>query len=160
MKRYLLAAIISISPALVFAEGNCPAGYYPIGGQGVSGCAPIGSSTSNTPQPTGEWETRWGALARDKSNSVLGVSAKESSRSAAKKVAMKFCTEAGGESCEVKVVYKNGCIAQAQSNSRGAFNTYIDTSKVLAEKNALKNCGAVDCTIGYSDCSKANFRDY
>lgn len=24
-----------------FAEGGCPAGQYPIGGQGVQGCAPI-----------------------------------------------------------------------------------------------------------------------
>ncbi len=25
----------------LLAEGNCPPGYYPIGGQGAVGCAPI-----------------------------------------------------------------------------------------------------------------------
>lgn len=48
------------------AEGGCPAGSYPIGGQGVQGCAPIpssGSSSSEGPRPNGRWIKTWGALA-------------------------------------------------------------------------------------------------
>lgn len=38
------------------AEGNCPPGYYPVGGQGVQGCAPIpnyGSSGGYSAQAIG-----------------------------------------------------------------------------------------------------------
>ncbi len=45
------------------AEGGCPSGMYPIGGQGVQGCAPIpgasagqgGASPPAPPRPTGRW---------------------------------------------------------------------------------------------------------
>ena len=33
--------IIYLTIENVHAEGNCPSGYYPVGGQGVQGCAPI-----------------------------------------------------------------------------------------------------------------------
>ena len=52
-------------PAL--AEGGCPPGSYPIGGQGVQGCAPIpgatNSGTNKHPTPAGRWVKTWGALA-------------------------------------------------------------------------------------------------
>ena len=32
---FLLVSLTEVA----FAEGNCPPGYYPIGGQGVQGCA-------------------------------------------------------------------------------------------------------------------------
>ena len=58
-----------------FAEGNCPPGYYPIGGQGARGCAPIPSgapsSTSSggiselpANSPTGRWIKTWGGNRR------------------------------------------------------------------------------------------------
>lgn len=49
------------------AEGRCPPGQYPIGGQGVGGCAPIpGSGTGGVqsgPIATGRWIKTWGAIA-------------------------------------------------------------------------------------------------
>lgn len=47
MKRHpslFVLCLLLIAGALPFsalAEGNCPPGMYPIGGQGVQGCAPI-----------------------------------------------------------------------------------------------------------------------
>lgn len=69
MKWSLTGAVFLVAFGLVggvhsaLAEGNCPPGMYPIGGQGVQGCAPIpgaaGASTSpSTPapaRPLGEW---------------------------------------------------------------------------------------------------------
>lgn len=80
-----------------YSEGNCPAGYYPIGGQGVSGCAPMSSGGAQAPQAAGEWQTRWGALARNEDSSILGVASKERSKSAARATALKFCEEGGAE---------------------------------------------------------------
>lgn len=54
-------------PCLAKAEGRCPPGQFPVGGQGMEGCAPIpgggGDSGPAAPVPTGEWEMRWGAIA-------------------------------------------------------------------------------------------------
>ncbi len=43
--KYLLSIcsllMFSSLSHLAWAEGNCPQGMYPVGGQGVMGCAPI-----------------------------------------------------------------------------------------------------------------------
>ncbi|MBB3825997.1 DUF4189 domain-containing protein [Xanthomonas arboricola] len=143
-----------------YSEGNCPAGYYPIGGQGVSGCAPMSTGGTGAPQATGEWQTRWGALARNDDSSILGVSSKERSKSAARSTALKFCKEAGGKKCEVKVYYKNSCVAQAASKKLGRSNVYVDGYLDQAKQNALRKCGSDDCEITYADCSEAEFRKY
>lgn len=57
---FLLGLSFFLFGQTAFAEGNCPSGYYPIGGQGVSGCAPMSSGSSGAPQPSGQWDTRWG----------------------------------------------------------------------------------------------------
>lgn len=67
----ILAMVVLFWSSPLAAEGNCPSGFYPIGGQGVSGCAPIpgavaGTASPSAPppaQPLGEWLTRWGAVA-------------------------------------------------------------------------------------------------
>lgn len=73
MKILVSQAILASSLILgvayqAFAEGNCPPGYCPIGGQGARGCAPIpgaasGSGTTAEIQlasPTGKWVRTWG----------------------------------------------------------------------------------------------------
>ena len=37
---FVLVVLVAL-PEGASAEGNCPPGFYPIGGQGVQGCAPI-----------------------------------------------------------------------------------------------------------------------
>lgn len=47
------------------AEGNCPPGQFPIGGQGAVACAPMPQSGSATPQesrPLGKWIKTWERL--------------------------------------------------------------------------------------------------
>lgn len=53
------------------------------------------------PQATGEWETRWGVLAKDKATQTLGVTAGEKSKSAARRTALDNCNK-GGQSDVVK----------------------------------------------------------
>lgn len=43
---FILASLLA--PSGAFAERNCPDGMYPIGGQGVVGCAPMGPDNSST----------------------------------------------------------------------------------------------------------------
>ncbi|MFS8393314.1 DUF4189 domain-containing protein [Xanthomonas campestris pv. raphani] len=142
------------------AEGACPPGYYPIGGQGAVGCAPISSGSSSSPQPTGEWQTRWGALAYDVDDRSLGVAESRLSKSDARDVAVRFCMQGGGKGCKAKVFYKNGCIAVASSERMDTSKSYISSSKIRAESLALKQCGEADCKIFYSGCSEAEFKSY
>jgi hypothetical protein len=66
-----LMVLVSVWPFHAVAEGGCPPGMYPIGGQGVQGCAPIpGASGASSqqlpaplPRPTGRWHKTWGAMA-------------------------------------------------------------------------------------------------
>jgi len=72
----------SLTASDVYAEGNCPPGYYPIGGQGVQGCAPISSQPAAgqgasvpapPPRPSGEWIKTWGALAQSPASDLIGA---------------------------------------------------------------------------------------
>lgn len=70
----LAAFIITMGAHAVYvrAEGNCPAGMYPIGGQGVLGCTPIPQSTQAAPsQPSGHWVSQWGAIASDYDPAIM-----------------------------------------------------------------------------------------
>lgn len=105
MKRYILMASLAFSGA-VFAEGRCPPGQYPVGSEsGVQGCAPIpgagGPGAAGAPVATGQWETRWGALAQDAApaegrNLAIGVAASKVSRREAKSIAIAECQRMGG----------------------------------------------------------------
>lgn len=67
----LVIDLATLGSSQVFAEGVCPPGMYPVGGQGVQGCAPIHGALGGgagfsvpapaPPRPTGAWITTWGA---------------------------------------------------------------------------------------------------
>ncbi|MFA1733560.1 DUF4189 domain-containing protein [Xanthomonas campestris] len=147
-----------------FAEGTCPPGYYPIGGQGASGCAPINSQgSSSVPQPTGEWKTRWGAIARDELTQTIGVSAGEKSKSAARRTAIDYCSKEGAKACKVTFEYKNACVAVVESKSMDSTSTISAPDSKQALQMATDRCeskGALDCELIYSACSDPEFRSY
>jgi hypothetical protein len=74
--KFMSIALLLLAPLGAFAEGRCPPGQFPVGGQGMLGCAPIpgGSGAAagpSAPRPTGKWETRWGAIAEDSSANAM-----------------------------------------------------------------------------------------
>ncbi|KHL51364.1 hypothetical protein OZ10_20095, partial [Xanthomonas cannabis pv. cannabis] len=76
MTKIALLFILVFLSLETFAEGNCPPGYYPIGGQGAAGCAPIpqgGSGESAAPRAAGKWIKTWGAFAMSP-NGTMGTS--------------------------------------------------------------------------------------
>lgn len=115
MKCFAMHFLLVISN-VASAEGRCPLGQYPIGGQGVGGCAPIpggqASAESGSQVPTGRWETRWGALAQDagrRTSQVLaiGVAEARKSKREAKSLALSECRRMGGQECEITLEYHN-----------------------------------------------------
>ena len=151
----------SFLSAGVRAEGNCPPGYYPIGGGGTAGCAPIpgngGRSESGqqqAPPPSAPvWEDRWGAVAFDGPRGILGVAAGLPSEQAAKRTALNHCKVKGGVKCQSEISYVNGCTAFTIGDRgyyRGAKATL---DQVIAD--GLQKCKETDknCETYYSACS-------
>ncbi|WP_414715703.1 DUF4189 domain-containing protein [Stenotrophomonas maltophilia] len=179
--RFFLVVTLLIAPFSALAEGRCPLGQYPVGGQGVGGCAPIpgGSSSSSAgssaPAPAGRWETRWGAIAEDKkpatgSLMATGVSVSQKSKRAAEAAAIDGCVRRGGSKCEIRLSYHDQCAAIADPSPRSgglaAGNSIVASAETLDEAQllALKECASVNdggaCEVAYSACSMSEFRAY
>jgi len=169
---FLLLCVASISPAA--AEGRCPPGQYPIGDQGVGGCAPIpgaGQSGGNV-APTGRWETRWGAIASDaghdtSKNAAIGVAESKITEAEARRVALQQCEKLGGTNCSVLLAYHNQCAALAGPNiaqlrSRGGvLNASGAGSLEKARELSIERCeaekGGQSCILVYSACAVPAF---
>ncbi|MDX3934402.1 DUF4189 domain-containing protein [Stenotrophomonas sp.] len=178
MKKWIVLAILALQSGGVLAEGNCPPGFYPIGGQGVQGCAPIPQSSAGGKQsapavrvPSGEWETRWGAVAEDSGSMTTGVSTSRKSKEEAVSAAVGQCTKMGGKSCKLRIAYFNQCVAIADPKTENVMKRSVGRSSAnsaateqLAQEDALKRCteyeGGQTCSIVYSACSLSEFRPY
>lgn len=174
---FILLALIAL-PLTAFAEGACPPGQYPIGGQGVVGCAPIpgagASGSASASRPTGKWETRWGAIAEGRGSSgpdaptATGVSVSQKSKSLATKVALQECQLGGGVDCKVRLAYHNQCVAMADpiasDRSRGATTSSVVGAETLekATQMARDRCAGhgARCEVVYSACSMSEFKAF
>ncbi|KHL57333.1 DUF4189 domain-containing protein [Xanthomonas cannabis] len=149
----------------LYAEGTCPPGLYPIGGQGASGCAPIpqngAGTTTGAPRPTGKWIKTWGAIALSKSGPSGAASGKLTKREAVNS-AMEMCALKASD-CEVKSTYKNGCMAMSQVVDGGVYvfqgGGSIKDSEINAN-NTCSNLSGKKCSIVYSNCSDPIFKKF
>lgn len=150
------------------AEGRCPPGQYPVGGQGVLGCAPIpgygNQGGQAAPVPSGRWLTTWGAIAESSSTDLVGISVGEASQEAAERVALGKCAAEGDPNCSISMTYHNQCVAIAIPSSGKGHAAYAngpDESEVL--DRAIARCGDTgggECIRYYSDCSRPVFIPY
>ncbi|MBK0025355.1 DUF4189 domain-containing protein [Stenotrophomonas sp. S48] len=173
--RFATIPVFCFAAFLAYAEGGCPPGMYPIGGQGVQGCAPIPgaqgggvrapSTTPVPPRPLGEWIKTWGALARPSKGNMGGAVANELTEAAARRKAVENCEQNGGGECKVDFVYQNQCVSAVSSpelTSRGT-NYVSAATEDEAIKVALQDCrkaGGTQCQSIYSACSVPFFRKY
>lgn len=117
MKPFVLISLLLgslILHSLAHADGNCPPGYYPIGGQDVQGCAPLPGYDQQSPQARTappQWESRWGAIATDDDKGVIGSAANMQEKEQAEQTALNDCKAKGGTECELAKWYSNGCVA-------------------------------------------------
>jgi hypothetical protein len=144
----------------VHAEGNCPPGSYPIGGQGAVGCAPIptGDDAQSPSQPSMRWKKTWGAIAVDPITGDMGTTVGKFSEREAKREALTLCKKHGAKTCEV-MSYHNQCGVVAWPSVVGARITMqggpsIEVASRLALSECKKKAGA-DCRIEYANCSEA-----
>ncbi|WP_338011953.1 DUF4189 domain-containing protein [Stenotrophomonas indicatrix] len=170
----MIACVIfmGLASSSALAEGNCPPGFYPIGGQGAQGCAPIpgaaGRASSQQlpmppPRPSGQWHKTWGAVAMGEQGDT-GVSKQKSSRREAESEALAQCATWGAKRCVVKISYENQCVAVAspQASQTGAhIARAVDTD--TAAQVAMRGCkdqGGIQCKVVYSACSEPIFERF
>lgn len=174
MIRVLIVLVgLVLLPGTAFAEGRCPPGQYPIGGQGAGGCAPIpssGGADSRGAVPTGKWETRWGAISEDPTTLATGASVSMKSKRQAIAAATAECERLGGKACKTRLTYYNQCAAIADATAqslKGGTGTSIAAhaeTEDQAKNLALAQCGSAQggqkCSIVYSACSMSEFRSF
>ncbi|MCM2994369.1 MULTISPECIES: DUF4189 domain-containing protein [Stenotrophomonas] len=161
----LAAVLIFGGNSAAFAEGRCPPGQYPIGGQGAGGCAPIpaGGSGAESPRPTGRWIKTWGAFAASPSG-IAGAASGWRKKADAGNAAVRSCSDAGGRDCRVKFTYKNQCATAAVSNTGNGGTFYsAAATKEEAAGLSLAQCRAGSketCEIVMSNCTEPEFEKF
>ncbi|WP_082065237.1 DUF4189 domain-containing protein [Xanthomonas sp. MUS 060] len=150
------------------AEGNCPPGQYPIGGQGAVGCAPIPQDIPETQKarPAGKWLKTWGAVADDGADDV-GVSSDKISKNEAENEAVEKCQGASKHKCHVIHTYENQCVAVAEpAQKKGDFIRNVASGPSVNEisSRATYNCekdnATTRCNIIYTNCTKQIFQRF
>ena len=166
---FLLVIISSVS-FFAKAQTACPTGVTP--GSALCGPGPAGYVEPPPPTPSGEWETKWGAVASDTTGTGnIGVAEKKESKEDALKEALAQCKSLGGGQCKVDMWYANQCAAIASPYQNGspakgnpASRSGKDSSvaQQAAKSACMKyNSSNVDsCVIIYSGCSQPVFHKY
>lgn len=155
----VIVCLLGLSSAVYAEGGNCPTGYYPVGGQGASGCAPIpgypDSESNSEPRTSPVWETRWGAISVDGSSGSLGAVVGLSSEKKAQQAALNKCRTNGGGNCSVDLTYHNQCAVMILGSKK--YNTASAATVERATQLGMETCSAVDtsCRVYYSGCSAA-----
>lgn len=156
------------------AEGRCPPGQYPIGDQGVGGCASIpgAGQSAGDAALTGRWEKRWGAIAyhatQDRQGTAaIGVAESRKTEAEARGVALEECRKLGGLDCQVLLAYHNQCAALAgptieQLSTRGGVLRAAGAGSLeKAKANSMRDCqsaeGGQSCILLYSACAVPEF---
>ncbi len=171
-------SVLSIISSVAKAEGNCPPGYYPVGGQGVQGCAPIPNygGGGGYAQPSYRSPTTEGYVAAG-TNGVIGVATAKIFRGKLEEKALQDCEKKGGTGCQIWFTYDdNHCatVGQAEGTNRlyrarttaGEVKDVIPvlvpgSRKALGRKKVLDACRAdgfpeSQCKIIYQDCRRLN----
>lgn len=159
------------------AEGNCPPGYYPVGGQGVQGCAPIpgggnggySGSSSRTPSTEG--------YVASSTNGVIGFATAKIFRGKLEEKALQDCEKKGGTDCRIWFTYDdNHCATVGQAvgtnklykarTTAGEVSDVVPmlvpgSRKALGRKKVLEACSydgfpESQCKIIYEDCRRLN----
>ncbi|RQS22278.1 DUF4189 domain-containing protein [Burkholderia sp. Bp8992] len=143
-----------------YAEGGCPPGTVPQGGQGTTSCRPIpgygqpGNQAIPGAPLNVTYIERWGAVALDAQETHnIGASHDKASRSEAEQIAMKNCLDLGSRKCELVSAYSNRCVAVAKADTHYSVATSL--TRPEAEKSVIGLCEDASCKVVFSSCSLA-----
>ena len=178
--RWILFCLATGFVGTAHAEGGCPAGQYPIGGQGAMACAPMPQQRQQqqrqqAPRPTGEWVNTWGAIAMGTidSNVHYGVPTGKMSKSDAESDARRRCASRGATGCRVMITYYDQCAVIVEphidgkplSGGRVQFASAASIPKAIdiAQDGCQQENAAApeaQCEVIYQACSEPFFQRY
>ncbi|WP_082638594.1 DUF4189 domain-containing protein [Lysobacter antibioticus] len=136
------------------ASAQCPAG---IPAAGNPSCVPPSAWPQNAPAqqapPAARWESRWGAIATDAPNAVLGTSTGRKSKRQAEAQALSECRDKGGRNCVLDVAYFDQCAILVTGDKNYSVHTAGSVDR--ASELGMRQCGRDDthCRIHYANCS-------
>lgn len=156
--KFFLVIFLLASNKFVFAEGNCPPGYFPSHLPDFVGCAPVynpnSSLTPQTPPNSGPiWEPRWGAIAIDDAKGIFGAVDGSLTKRKAKRGAINLCRSNGGTNCNVVTDYSNECGTLAWGANK--YVTYTGSIPDEIKIRSIESCSKLtsNCQIYYAGCS-------
>lgn len=170
--RLGMLLFVGLATFSVWAEGNCPPGYYPIGGQGVQGCAPVPGSQGSgrevlpPPSPSGRWHSRWGAFAQSPTTGFAGASTGMAGEAEAEAEAIRRCAASGARDCEAVLTYANQCavwLVPVSDKPGSKVGVASGRTLAIAKENAARSCRDVaggECEIFYQDCANPEFERF
>jgi len=156
--------VLLVDAPVARAEGRCPPGQYPVGGQGAGGCAPIPGANRAPAAPAApayRWEDRWGAIAISRSTSQAGAANNHRSRREAVRAAVANCASKGASDCKPFESYRNACVfwfadqTQLDKPIDGVVANPVDWLARDLAKQACEAHGGKDCKQVYTGCSMA-----
>jgi uncharacterized protein DUF4189 len=168
ISQLLALCLLGVSSFVHAEGGSCPDGYYPIGGQGTSGCAPIpnyqGGTNGSTPiaRPQGHWRPTWGAIAMDQSGDV-GVTVGKLSEDDARREALARCANWGAKNCKVELAYYHQCAVIVKPMRESEIvagmavvqgGPSIEETTQFATSTCMTKNGTNECKVIYADCTK------
>ncbi|WP_345778812.1 DUF4189 domain-containing protein [Xanthomonas nasturtii] len=174
MKFYWSLIFLSVlTPNFASAEGGCPPGQYPIGGQGAVACAPMPQNNSQ-PQarPLGEWIKTWGAVAVGVLDAapLYGVPVGLASEAEAKREAMARCNRSGAQGCRIGTTFRNQCMAIGEPQIDGLpkpdgiilYSRQPTEGEASAEalRSCMKENPGAQCKVIHTACSEQVFQEF
>lgn len=152
-------------------EGGCPTGYTPVNNGQNWACVPGGNDSTTrepgsqiplAPQPTGYWQTTWGAIAGNPTTGILGSAVGARSKTEAVRRAIGDCEEkGGGRGCRVEIAYHNQCAVMVVGDN-GSLTARAGSIEE-ASRIGIEKCGEDgdrECRVYYSACSDSVFHKY
>jgi len=104
--------------------------------------------------PTYTWKSRWGAIATDAPNAIIGTATNMKSQRAAEKAALNDCKSKGGSPCILEMPYMDSCVALTASDTSYNVASYPQISQAM--QSGMDTCikaGAENCHTFYTACS-------
>jgi len=118
-------------------------------------CQRVDQGDTASQAPPEKWESRWGAIAVDTVNGVIGSVTGMQGQEQARQGAIIDCRTKGGADCKLALSFSNGCGVMALGDT--IYQVEGGATVDEAVKKSMRECKASspNCHVRYTICSPA-----